>query len=377
MNRRLAEHRNRKAPASGPRVVTASHRSASRIGAEAAARVAERFAHAPSYSQMLSEETRYTPLATAPDPPAADNPLAAYGQPSWQAQPETTLAHAAEPRVSEEPIPVAHRGEPRAEAQLFAGSAGELLRPAAEPWRGCESADEMQTEEVEPIHGNLIEFPREVVAARRIRPRLAEGPYAAARDAQLSIFEVDPEMVSAEAEPVEASVTQEWSGPEWSGIKLDAQPEESVAEIADPTAEVLAEIELAPLARRLLAHFVDATLISAAVLVAGAVFAANATALPEPRTMGMAAIAAFVVAAVLYELLFSTLAQATPGMKYAHIVLRTFSNANPTREQRWRRLRGLGVSLLPVGLGLLWALFDEQNLCWHDRFSQTYLKNSF
>jgi hypothetical protein len=29
---------------------------------------------------------------------------------------------------------------------------------------------------VEPLAVNLIEFPRELVAARKLRPRLAEGP---------------------------------------------------------------------------------------------------------------------------------------------------------------------------------------------------------
>ena len=32
------------------------------------------------------------------------------------------------------------------------------------------------------------------------------------------------------------------------------------------------------------------------------------------------------------------------------------------------------LSVLPAGLGLAWALFDENHLCWHDRLSQTYLR---
>jgi hypothetical protein len=27
-----------------------------------------------------------------------------------------------------------------------------------------------------------------------------------------------------------------------------------------------------------------------------------------------------------------------------------------------------------MGLGLAWAIFDENHLCWHDRLSQTYLR---
>jgi hypothetical protein len=35
-------------------------------------------------------------------------------------------------------------------------------------------------------------------------------------------------------------------------------------------------------------------------------------------------------------------------------------------------MAALLLSVLPIGLGVLWALFDEQHLCWHDRLSKTY-----
>jgi hypothetical protein len=63
-------------------------------------------------------------------------------------------------------------------------------------------------------------------------------------------------------------------------------------------------------------------------------------------------------------------------MRYAQIALTTLSNEQPSREQRQRRLAVMALSVLPVGLGLLWSLFDEERLCWHDRLSQTYLKSN-
>ena len=84
-------------------------------------------------------------------------------------------------------------------------------------------------EPAQPIHANLIEFPREIVATRKVRPRLAEGPLgeASAFGAQLSIFEVDPGAVSTEPMAVgglDAAAASVWTGPEWSGIELDEQP---------------------------------------------------------------------------------------------------------------------------------------------------------
>jgi hypothetical protein len=32
------------------------------------------------------------------------------------------------------------------------------------------------------------------------------------------------------------------------------------------------------------------------------------------------------------------------------------------------------LSVAPIGLGVMWAIFDEDHLSWHDRLSQTYLR---
>jgi len=44
------------------------------------------------------------------------------------------------------------------------------------------------------------------------------------------------------------------------------------------------------------------------------------------------------------------------------------------RAQLRRRLGALLLSLIPVGLGIVWSLFDDDRLCWHDRLSKTYLR---
>lgn len=44
-----------------------------------------------------------------------------------------------------------------------------------------------------------------------------------------------------------------------------------------------------------------------------------------------------------------------------------------TRKALWRRFAWGGLSLLPVGAGFWWALFDRQRLTWHDRASGTRL----
>lgn len=376
VNRRIAEHRNRKGAPITARTLSVEHRSAGQRGAAAAARVAERFSHAPRYTETLVDDARTVSraeAAQAADAAAPEPAVAMFAQPAELAPVENGM-HQVATAERLEPAPSADLHSACAETRLFGSQAAALYEPPAETWDTMDVAEEEQAE-AEPAHANLIEFPREVVATRKMRPRLVEGPYAASRDAQLSIFEVDPEAVSTEAPTAAVEQAARWNEPEWSGIKLDAQPEPADA-IAD-VAQATAEIELAPANLRLLALVVDATLIAAAVLATGAVFALNSASLPGPRATGIAGAVAFVAIAALYEVLFLTLGSATPGMKYACLGLSTFASEQPTREQRWRRLRAMAVSLLPVGLGLVWMLFDEERLSWHDRFSQTYLKSSF
>jgi uncharacterized RDD family membrane protein YckC len=63
-------------------------------------------------------------------------------------------------------------------------------------------------------------------------------------------------------------------------------------------------------------------------------------------------------------------------MRYAGLSLCTFDDCIPTPEQMRRRLGAMTVSMLPLGLGMLWSLFDEDRLSWHDRYSQTYLRHT-
>ena len=93
-----------------------------------------------------------------------------------------------------------------------------------------------------------------------------------------------------------------------------------------------------------------------------------------PRGAGITALVFLVLIGLAYQALFLTLAGVTPGMAYAGIRLRTFEGRRPSRMQLYERLMALPLSVLPMGLGVLWAVFDESGLSWHDRLSRTYLR---
>ena len=424
VNRRIAAHKSRKGHSAESEAPAEPSLGASRA-AQAAARVAARYAKAPSYSQMQAEEARVVVRAAE---------IATKVALEAQAAAETVLAelHAATqpargPAVIQPIAPVRRIGDepaaspqaaipasPAVEAPLEANDSTPELpanphdadvqprvfdirwdpdmpvrpvdrRPSARRvheefdlsaedwWSPAEVGETLRSSPIEvgdgtPEHAKLIQFPRELVAARKMRPRLAEG--VADGEPQLSIFEVDPGTISTE---VALAAEQGGAVSTWSGMRLDKQPAgaPAAANRALPSTDAL---PVAALGVRLMATVVDCSLILASFVTAVFLAAHSFQNPPVGKPAELMGLAALAVIGLLYYALFFALPACTPGMKYAGIGLCTFDNQSPTRAQLRRRLVAMLLSLLPVGLGLVWSLFDEDHLSWHDRFSQTYLR---
>jgi uncharacterized RDD family membrane protein YckC len=79
-----------------------------------------------------------------------------------------------------------------------------------------------------------------------------------------------------------------------------------------------------------------------------------------------------VVMTLFYRFLWCVADGDTPGMRFAGLRLVDFDGRTPDREQRgMRQVAGI-LSLLSAGLGLVWALVDEESLTWHDHISKTF-----
>lgn len=444
VNRRVAEHIERKiAGTTAPLAAADAPPAAGNRAAAAAARVAARYAKAPSYSDMLAEEARAAVRAAEAASKAALEAQAAAEQvlagleaassatTVWeveffapadaetartQGEPESlaATASAAEPVVQaasqakvpdlsssssgrsfeirwDADMPIREAGPAPGRASngkdLFEGSVESSWKPAPDTRGALHTEGYEVVEPALPIHANLIEFPRELVATRKVRPRRAEGPYAAEIEAQgqLSIFEVDPRSVSTEPELSGAAGeagAATWVRPVWSGIELDEEPQVEMASPAvhsraiereEPVASVAA-LQIASLNRRALAAVVDFSLIATAFIAAAFLASVNLKTLPSIKAMEAGSVVALALTGVFYLALFFILAKATPGMKYAQLEFCTLAGRRPTRAQRCLRLAGLLLSLLPAGLGVASAVFDEQHLGWHDRISATYLR---
>ena len=123
-----------------------------------------------------------------------------------------------------------------------------------------------------------------------------------------------------------------------------------------------------------MAMAVDGSLILAAFFAAAMWMASRMGHLPAQKPAEIMAASGLIFAGFAYHALFFMLARSTPGMHYSGIGLCTFDDEVPTRLQLRRRLGAMALSLLPVGLGMVWSVFDEDHLSWHDRISGTYLR---
>jgi uncharacterized RDD family membrane protein YckC len=349
LNERLAATRMRRAPAVAEQVALPGledmeHKAESRA-AKLAAKVAKRYANAPTYSEVLAAGARARVQSAAPSQVEESAPLPISQMvtlPASEPVPKTLL---------DEPVP-----DP-----LSAPTPAVPIVFAREP----------VSAEVEPLAVNLVEFPRELIAARKMRPRLAEGPLRATFEetehdrSQLKIFEVAPESIS---QAVSIGATPA----DWSPIRLDT---ETISSVETAVRSEVSQIQSATVEDRVMAGIFDLALIVAAFAVFILVFVACTA---HPPTGKPALLAAGLVLGgfcLLYQYLFFKFAEGTPGMRYAKIALCTFDDENPTRKAMCRRVFYLWLSAAPLGLGFLWACFDPDRLSWHDRLSRIYQRS--
>jgi uncharacterized RDD family membrane protein YckC len=83
-------------------------------------------------------------------------------------------------------------------------------------------------------------------------------------------------------------------------------------------------------------------------------------------------IAVPVLIALFYESVCALGGGITPGMRWTRLRLLNFDGRKPTTEECLLRVLGTAISMAAIGLGHLWALFDEENLAWQDHISKTF-----
>jgi uncharacterized RDD family membrane protein YckC len=157
--------------------------------------------------------------------------------------------------------------------------------------------------------------------------------------------------------------------PALGGISIE--PVEEPANERRPGFEI--PLQAAPMGRRMAAAAIDAGLVMTAVVAFAYIFFRMTV---EPLSfVKVAGTAVFLAAGFwcAYQYLLLVYSGTTPGLKLAKLELQRFDgDPVPRRLRRWRVLAS-ALSGVSLGLGYAWCLLDEDELCWHDRITRTYM----
>jgi uncharacterized RDD family membrane protein YckC len=132
-------------------------------------------------------------------------------------------------------------------------------------------------------------------------------------------------------------------------------------------------LKSAPMSRRLAAVAIDALIVLVALTAFSYLFFwITATVPPLQSAAGTVATLAGIFW-VAYQYLLLVYTGTTAGLKFARLRLDKFDGSLvPRKVRRWRVLASV-LSGLSLGLGYAWCFLDEDELCWHDRITRTYM----
>jgi uncharacterized RDD family membrane protein YckC len=166
---------------------------------------------------------------------------------------------------------------------------------------------------------------------------------------------------------VEIAIEQpnlDWSGAYRSSVGAGATAESHSAPLLRPVAS---------LGQRRLAGILDAGFLLFTFGGILALFGALGGRFTLTRLDAAITVAALGMFYAQYFTLFTVFGGSTPGMMLRGLRVVSFDGDTPTPRQMLWRSFGYLISAGTFMLGFLWALWDEDHLCWQDRISQTYL----
>ncbi len=160
-------------------------------------------------------------------------------------------------------------------------------------------------------------------------------------------------------------------------LEFSAPPPQSVETAVE--AVIYCDAPVAVPAHRVMAAAVDLSLIAIALgiflailqLALGYFHLLNGPVVLNKSTVTMFVLIA-VVFGLLYKVLWCLADGDSPGMRAAHLRLVNFDGRRPDREQRLYRIAFGCLSFVAAGLGVMWAMVDEEKLTWHDHISKTF-----
>ncbi len=212
-----------------------------------------------------------------------------------------------------------------------------------------------------------------------VPPQASPQPQARGEAYQASLF--GPQLFSTRETARQPRETPRRSSGQKSRIDKDAQqsldfvgalPLGNHALKTSVEARIYCNAPIAQTPLRIMASAADCSVGFAGVMLYAITFRMMGQELVWTSQMLLSYVAAAVVISLFYRVLYCLGNGDTPGVRWAGLRMVDFDGRVPTRRQRFQRLAGGCVGALAAGLGLLWALFDEERLTWHDHMSETF-----
>ncbi|MEP6715283.1 MAG: RDD family protein [Terriglobia bacterium] len=137
-------------------------------------------------------------------------------------------------------------------------------------------------------------------------------------------------------------------------------------------AQIYCELPVATPTHRFVASLLDISMI-----LLGFGFFAGAVALSggsfgQGKLFWITMTSVFALIAMFYGLIWAIAGRATAGMNWTDLDLITFDGFPVDARSRAARFASTWLSFCSAGLGLIWAVADEENLTWHDHISKTF-----
>jgi uncharacterized RDD family membrane protein YckC len=157
--------------------------------------------------------------------------------------------------------------------------------------------------------------------------------------------------------------------PALGGILIEPAQEE----IQEKRPGIEVPLQPPPMSRRILAAGTDAIIVLCALSLFAYIFFQMTGAIPSlKQAVAMSAVLLGILWSA-YQYLLLIYAGTTPGLMLAKLQLSRFDGSPlPRRARRWRALASI-LSAASLGLGYAWCALDEDQLCWHDRITGTYM----
>jgi uncharacterized RDD family membrane protein YckC len=140
----------------------------------------------------------------------------------------------------------------------------------------------------------------------------------------------------------------------------------------DVPAQIFCEQAVATVQHRMVAAGVDCAMILLSFGVFAGIVEASGAGFGEGNLFWMMLSSSFLLVSLFYGLIWAIAGRETLGMDWTELQLITFDGHPVDAPSRAIRFASTWLSFCSGGLGLVWAVADEENLTWHDHISKTF-----